>query len=307
MSVDVARERVGLTYRAIRVVTPLPAVWLLLAVLVLALARGEVLESISDYYTGPLRDVLVGALVASALGLVAYEGESRLEDLALDVAGFAAVLVALVPISFQDGLDAARFAERVGAPVPVTSADLVGNLHLAVGTYLVVALVLVLAKRLLLHDPDAGPEPWPPLARVLVVVVRLATVAVVGLVVVMLLGAQRLGGSSLFTAIHVASATVLILALSVASASHAVPGRLRSGTDARPDGQGSRRVFAVVTALMWAGIVVGGVLIAVEVPYAVIVTEIVEVGLFLVFWFTASREEWRDLARRGRRMVAARR
>lgn len=304
MTVAGVRPRTGRTYRAVRLVTPLPALWLLLSVLVLALTRGEVLPSISEYYTGPLRDVLVGALTASALGLVVLEGESRLEDLSLDVAGFAAVLVALVPISFQDGLDTARAAERAGTPLPVTSADLVVNLRLAVATYLVVVALLVVGRRLLLRPLGADREPMPALARFLTVVARVAALAVGVLLVALLLGVQRLGGFSLFTAIHVASAGVLIVALSFASASHALPERLRSASDAAPDGDGSRRVFTVVTALMWVGLLVGGALIVLRVPYAVIVTEIVEVVLFLVFWFTASREEWRELGRRGRRLLA---
>ena len=52
-------------------------------------------------------------------------------------------------------------------------------------------------------------------------------------------------------------------------------------------------VFRTVTVLMWAGIVVGGLAIWRDVDYAVIVTEIWEIVLFLVFWVAATRHEWR--------------
>ncbi|NHA68522.1 hypothetical protein [Phycicoccus flavus] len=290
-------DRVADTYRYLRVVTPLPAVWLLLAVVALALVRGEVLESISDYYTGPLRDVFVGALMACGLGMVVFKGESGLEDTALDVAGINAVLVALVPISFQDGLDAARLAEAAGAPLPVSAADLVGNLRLALATLLVVLVLYLVADQLLLRGPGRRWSGRPPLARALTLVswgTQLVLVAVVALV---LFGAQAVLGRSLFTAVHVLAATLLVVNLSFAAASHAIPHRLRAADDAPPDGARTRRVFGLLTASMWVGLLVGGVLIVAGVPYAVLVTEVVEVVLFLGFWFTATREEWRGLVR----------
>jgi len=104
------------TYRYLRLITPLPAIWLLLAIATVAVVRHQFLDSISDYYGGPLRDVFVGTLMASAVGMIAYKGRSKLEDYALNFAGVNAFIVALVSNSFQGLLDAARATE--GAPRP---------------------------------------------------------------------------------------------------------------------------------------------------------------------------------------------
>jgi len=38
------------TYRYLRLITPLPAIWLLLAIATVAVVRHQFLDSISDYY-----------------------------------------------------------------------------------------------------------------------------------------------------------------------------------------------------------------------------------------------------------------
>ncbi|WP_104182129.1 hypothetical protein [Arthrobacter sp. B0490] len=93
-------EDLPLTYDVLRwMMIGLPA--LLLTVTVFhALRTGSFEGSISAYYGGPVRDVFVGVIIATAACMVAYRGWFALEDFALNVAGFFAVFVALVP----DGL-----------------------------------------------------------------------------------------------------------------------------------------------------------------------------------------------------------
>ncbi len=93
---------------------------------------GQLQGSISAYYhhaDGRMRDVLVGALWALGTFLYFYKGYSRAEDLALDGAGLAAVLVAVAPTDWP-----------AGAP-----ATLTGRLHAAaaIGFFLLVAYVCV--------------------------------------------------------------------------------------------------------------------------------------------------------------------
>ncbi len=93
---------------------------------------GRLEGSISAYYhhaDGRMRDVLVGALWALGTFLYFYKGYSRREDLALDGAGLAAVLVAVAPTDWP-----------VGAPATPT-----GRLHAAaaIGFFLLVAYVCV--------------------------------------------------------------------------------------------------------------------------------------------------------------------
>jgi hypothetical protein len=53
--------------------------------------------SMSDYYHGPLRNWFVGVLFAISVMLVAYKGYRPAENVALNIAGACAVLVALFP------------------------------------------------------------------------------------------------------------------------------------------------------------------------------------------------------------------
>ncbi|WP_375401912.1 hypothetical protein [uncultured Sphingomonas sp.] len=93
---------------------------------------GRLQGSLSAYYhhaDGQMRDVLVGALWALGTFLYFYKGYSRAEDLALDGAGLAAVLVAVAPMDWP-----------AGAP-----ATLTGRLHAAaaIGFFLLIAYVCV--------------------------------------------------------------------------------------------------------------------------------------------------------------------
>lgn len=54
--------------------------------------------SLSGYYYTPVQNVFVGALVAIGLCLVALKGSTDIEDVLLNVAGFCAPFVAVVPI-----------------------------------------------------------------------------------------------------------------------------------------------------------------------------------------------------------------
>lgn len=290
------RDRVLDTYRYLRIATPMPVLWLLLAMAVIFVQRGEVLDSISDYYAGPLRDVFVGGLMASGLGMIVYKGESALEDYALNFAGFNAFLVALVSNSFQDGLDVARRAESTDVPPPVSSADLLGNLHAATWTLLVVTLAFVLVDNRVMGWTGLDWRGLKPLPKGLIVLSWAGETVLLAIVATMLFGGETILGRSVFSTIHFVAAGLLVANLSFAAASHAAPQRLRSDQELLgSDGAAVRHVFKVVTGLMWLGLAGGGVAILAGVPYAVLLTEIYEVVLFLVFWFTATRDEWRRL------------
>ncbi len=88
-------------------------------VLWLGAGPADVQTSISAYYhhdadgplaygMGTMRDVFVGVLWAIGTFLFFYKGYSRAEDWALDVAGLAAVLVALFPMDWPPAADTAR-------------------------------------------------------------------------------------------------------------------------------------------------------------------------------------------------------
>jgi len=57
----------------------------------------DVLSSISGYYYSPLRGVFVGSMCAVGVFLLSYSGTEFFEDLISDIAGVAAICVALFP------------------------------------------------------------------------------------------------------------------------------------------------------------------------------------------------------------------
>lgn len=60
------------------------------------------LNSLSAYYHTPMRDIFVGALATVGVCLHVYKGVDSLENIALNVAGVLAVLVALLPVYVPD-------------------------------------------------------------------------------------------------------------------------------------------------------------------------------------------------------------
>lgn len=290
-----------LTYRYLRMILVLPAAFLLLATVLEAWSRGwQFRQSISDSYQGPVRDVFVGALMASGVCMIAYKGRAKLEDYALNFAGFNAFFVALVPNNFTAVLDAAATTSITTGDV-VTRAQVLTNLRFVLISFLAIAAVFVLLDYRLFQSEALR---WSPgesrLAGVLAVVSWVAQIAFLVLVVGgVLVGRETLFGLSIFGMLHFTAAGLLIGNLSFAVASHALPDRARTpqqNADWEPSSHAARRGYLVIMVAMWGGLVVGGLCIALKVPYAVIVTEYVEIGLFVAYWVVATRRDWRHPA-----------
>ncbi len=92
------------TYRYLRVAMPLLAVLLGAAVALQIFAPHPScwLGSVSAYYYTSARAVFVAALCAIGVCLIAYRGNSPREDVALNVSGFLAFLVAFIPTPLRD-------------------------------------------------------------------------------------------------------------------------------------------------------------------------------------------------------------
>ena len=280
------------TYRYLRLITPLPAVWLLLAIAMVAVVRHQFLDSISDYYGGPLRDVFVGTLMASGVGMIAYKGRSKLEDYALNFAGVNAFFVALVSNSFQGLLDAARTAVADGA-VAASSSELLQNLWISVATFLVLLAVFVIADSRLMHWTRFRWSQQTRATNVLIVISWVGELVLLLVVAFMLVGLETIGGRSIFSVIHFMAASLLIVNLSFAAASHAFPAKLRRDRiDAPAASLPVRRTFIAITAAMWLGLAVGIPLVLAGMPYSVLVVEVWEILLFIAFWLVATRTEW---------------
>ncbi len=97
---DSESDRTALrTYRYLRVALVVLGVFLLASVGYAMATAGCVQTSISAYYYTPSHAVFIAAVCAIGVCLVAYAGYTPLEDVVLNIAGFAAFAVALSPTS----------------------------------------------------------------------------------------------------------------------------------------------------------------------------------------------------------------
>jgi hypothetical protein len=263
---DVARD----TYRHLRMMLIALPVLLLVAAALSALVLGTVEGSLSAYYLGPIRDVLVGTMVGTAVCLVAYRG-APLEDYALNLAGFYAVFVAFVPT----GLGA-----TLAGLAPEARAELVGSLRVTIVAVLVVAAVFVYAEwRTGRFSPTALSR--PPTTRWLFRVNTVLAVGFLGLV------GWRLVEGDAFGGVHLSAAVLLIVGLVTAVASHGWPEMVGE------QGAGPRGRYRAIALLMVAGLPLLLALRALDVPYAVILTECWEIALFAAFWIMETVRTWR--------------
>ena len=267
--------------RTLRLLVLAPASLLLLTIGVFSIVAGRFNDSISAYYGGPARDVFVGCLVATSLGLLAYRGRSDLEDLALNGAGFYAPFVAFVPYDF------ARSASSVRTE---TGVDAAGSLKVILVCYLVAALVFAIVDYF--KGTWAAGRLWRGSLWTRVMV----TTALVGLSGhVLLVIARLLERDTRFAGVHLSAAVLMIVSLGIAVASHVIPASHRRRLCAEADVPAARvralyRVIVVGMALggpaLWVGLAWAGV------SSAVFWTEALEVALFLVFWVSEVARFW---------------
>lgn len=279
------------TYLSVRLILPVLAGFIAAATVLEAVVSRHLRGSISEYYQGPVRDVFVGGLVGVAACLVAYQGASKLEDYVLNFAGFNAVVVALVPDNLAQVL---RDAPQglVAGDVVLSRGEIVTNLQISLGAFLVAAVALVVV--------DRRTMPWTPfdwegatsLARWLVRLSWVAELLLVAVLVAVMLRVEVLLGRPVVQLAHVGAATLFIVFLGFAVASHAWPTRLRPETMRAGDADADHRVYRLITVLMAVGLVGGLAAIAAGVPYAVITTEYTQIVLFVWFWVRATRRAW---------------
>ncbi|EWS99946.1 hypothetical protein N865_19725 [Intrasporangium oryzae NRRL B-24470] len=284
-----------LTYRYVRMILVLPAAFLLIATVLEAISRGGFRESISDYYQGPVRDVFVGALMASGVVMVAYKGRSKLEDYALNFAGFNAFFVALVPNNFTKVLNTPT-TQSLGSDEVITRAQMLTNLHLVLYALLAAAALFVFLDWRFMQWGAFKTEDAPHLAVVLIWISWVTEVAFLVVIVGgVLVGRETLFGLSIFGMLHFVAAGLLIGNLSFAVASRAFPDRLRTAVERRAATQNQRWAllsYQAIVALMWVGLLAGGLCIYLNVHYAVISVEYFEIVMFVIFWTLATRKDW---------------
>ena len=92
------------TYRYLRAGMVLVIVKLYAGILIDRAQRGAFQDSVSDYYATPVRSVFVAALVTVGACMVIIRGYIDTEDIALNLAGLLAPIVAFVPVTGSEGV-----------------------------------------------------------------------------------------------------------------------------------------------------------------------------------------------------------
>ncbi|MDN4491037.1 hypothetical protein QQX13_09365 [Demequina sp. SYSU T00068] len=272
-SEQVAREpwRAVETYRNLRMLLVALPLLLLLSSLALLVVYGSLEGSISEYYGTLLQDVFVGAMVATGVCLVAYKG-NPLEDYALNVAGFYALMIAFVPTGFDS---------LVANPPPGTSADeLLNSLRI------VLVLIVLGAGVYVLVELKYGPPRVADLSRRTATKVWFWITQALQLVFLVVLGLALVRGTG-FQAVHMLGAVFLIVGFATAIASHVWPEPL-GGTEKVPRGR-----YGAILVAMIAGLpVVFALRTFAHWEHAILAIEWWEISLFAVYWVLEMKRTW---------------
>ncbi|TGO05477.1 hypothetical protein [Serinibacter arcticus] len=280
------------TYRALRVGLVAAGLLLLVAVGIEIARVGVIPGSISATFYSPVRNVLVGSLIAVGLALLAIKGRPGWENGLLDLAGMLVPLVGLVPtpvvlatVAGSDELPY-RCPDVEVSCVPEQVAPDVGN---NVAAYLLVGLAALLFVGLRALRARVRRRPWPAASERAVVVALALWVAT---------GAWfALGRASFLGYAHYASAIAffaLLVAVVWINARHtSPPPRPRRMTQ-----RGYRRCYVAVGVAMGAAVAAGAVvwLVAPEDHAFPLVfwIEVVLLLLYTVFWVLQTVEHWED-------------
>lgn len=273
-----------ITYRYLRMSLVAVLVMLFAAVLRQTLTDHAWQPSISDYYWTPARNVFVGALVALGAGMIVLKPDSELEDVALNIAGILAPLVAFVPTPEPGTCD-----PLPGGGFSSPSSDTVAG----IGNNVVALFVAGLAGLLLLALSRFVPEKvrFPELTAQAKLGRRigfLAVAAIFGYAVVWYLRDHEAFQcqAHLRAAFTLFGFIILVVFLNALGISRN-PGRRH------PPGLNAWfNVYSVIFVAMILGLVSAWFLRRQDWAFWVLYAEAVELGLFLVFWFTQTLELW---------------
>lgn len=276
-AVRVERQVALDTFRSIRLAFVLLVVLLAAAVLAQAVDAGCWETSISAYYWTAAHGVVVGMLCGVGVCLLVYKGSSPVEDAVLDVSGFLAFVVAMVPT------DRGTTCGGPGLPPEYLAADGVRNNLLAVLVAGAVAQVvhLVLVRRgVLTHEPSRSAA-WVRAIGWLVVVVG---------AVVFVTDPDRLLDAGHDVAALVMFAGVVLVAWLNARQAREARERAAYVTAYRVIGWAIGATLVVIGGLRW--------FVAPDWEHAVLVLEALLVVEFAAFWVVQTVELWHVTDRR---------
>lgn len=281
---DARREDVRKTYRYLRIGILGATSVLVAGVIVEMFDTSCVLTSISAYYYTPVRAAFVGALLAIGLALIVIKGERR-EDLALNVAGMLAPVVAFIPIRSFDKIgnctvrDPLRYA---------TSDDLNMFLDLSVRNNMIALISagiagLIVTIAVIVKGRKSAQK------RARANQTRQGTVeqeSLGDLAVFLGLAAFYTGWFWLFRPgfiahAHLVSAGGMFLALAFGA----------WVTSGKPDARFRTAYRRIAYGMVGAGLVLGASSLVFE--YWILVLEVIEILLFATYWILQTIDNWR--------------
>jgi hypothetical protein len=284
------------TYRNLRLGIAGTVVVIRVAVAVTSLGTG-VLPSISAYYYTPARNLLVGALVAAAFGILVLSGRG-LQRALLDAAASFAPLIALVPTA-AGGAPFVDDASECASGTRCLPASALPDVEVGVWSYLVVGvLVLMVAAGVTaVRSRSEGSGVWravgPSLGVAAVVLVAVGATWMLARHVVLQWG-------------HLVAAVAFFGLIAAVAVTNAVSRPSPAGMAAADRaGHGLRRAYLVIAVALVVDLVLTVAAVAAGLDGGdaasgrsgapvVLIGEALALALFAVFWVLQSLQRWND-------------
>ncbi len=236
--------------------------------------------SISAYYYTPAQAVFVAALVAIGVCLVVIKGNTRREDVLLDVAGALAPVVAFVPTPYRERCYSVR--DNLGERASNVTNNVSALLAVAV---VAVAVVAVLGRIGRARGEQDLPGPVGTAVAAVVVVV-------VGVVF-------RLDRELFVERAHYTAAIAMFGCIVAVVVGNALGYARTQATATQPMGKPAwaNRYLAVAAAMVLGSLGIGAWWLALGWDHAVLGVESTLVLLFAVFWVLQTVELWDQVQR----------
>jgi len=262
------------TYRYLRWVMVAALVALFLSVLIQSLMAGCWLGSVSAYYYTPARTVFVGALIVFGSALIAYKGRAPEEDVALNFAGYMAIVVAMVPTTEDDLCPASGFGQTKDA----VGDAVLNNVWSLIGIT-AIALSLLLARWWLHDRKSVVSNAAPRITRIRTRVVAVVCITVlVGELWYFLVNPDFfMERSHGIAAITMVAGLVGVMIFNASIVDH-VAAVYRVG-------------YWALAALL---VLLAGAVLLVSEPHLILFLELVVFGVFVAYWIVQSIEMWRE-------------
>jgi len=259
------------TLRYVRLMLLVVPLLLVVAIVIYGIVNQRIEDSLSSYYLGPARDLFVAMLVTTGALLVVYSGEA-LEDYALNLAGFYAMFVALVPT---------KLGETLATLAPAEQGKLILSVRVAI-----IAVLIVSASFVWLGIRTSS---WPHKSLAHSTLTKtLGWISAGLLAAFILLLIWRAVEGQTFAWVHASAAFLLIFSMGIAIASH-----LGHAPMCHEDTSGgSPNRYRIILGLMALGLIAWPILLVAGVDEALFIVEWFQIGLFAYFWYLESRRLW---------------